>query len=143
MEIKYEVLNIRHVDISNIDMMTLRYDFLLGNVYICEDDVCIEMDWEWIPLFDFSESLKFILRELNNKNKPYIFEFTECGDILKYERLDNSIKITSSFSSNFIQTDWNEFNSKANKFIAEIENYIQNNCTFNTNSEIYKCLIKK
>ena len=88
----------------------------------------IDMQWEWIPLLDFSFSLFQIVKSLSNKENSFeSFEFTESTENIKFVREGSTLKILPSFSPNTIYTTFDEFNNEVQTFHKKISVYIKEN----------------
>lgn len=125
--IKYEIISTSFDNIEAITEEEIQYSFLLGNVIFSSENKIINMEWEWIPLLDFSYSLFKITESLTSKERvSENFEFTESNETLEFFKNGNYLKITPSFSSDFIESTFNEFVVEVKNFYEIITNYIKN-----------------
>lgn len=126
--IVYKIIKEQFREIESMSEEDIRYSFLLGNITLVSSDVKIEMEWEWIPLLDFAYCLKEIKSNLkkNNSTKES-FEFTENAETLEFIRKENELKISASFSSIIIMTDWDIFEKAVDDFHLNISIYIRSN----------------
>lgn len=123
--------NIITASFENIESMTdeeLRYNFLLGSVIFNTACDKIEMEWEWIPLLDFSYSLSEISKKLAQKESPRIcFEFTESAETLEFIREGINLKIIPSFTSTIMNVFFDDYNEEVKNFHKKISDYIKVN----------------
>jgi len=126
--IEYSIITASFEDLEVMTEEELRYNFLLGNVVFNSANTSIDMQWEWIPLLDFSFSLFQIVKSLSYKENSFeSFEFTESTEIIKFIREGNTLKILPSFSPNTIYTTFDEFDNEVQIFHKEISKYIEQN----------------
>jgi hypothetical protein len=115
----------RSCSIEGIEEMTedeLRYYFYTGDVVLKSSNGNINLEWEWIPLFDFSLNMKRIAGVLSKGGGDEVerFEFTESDDLLFFERKEDLIKISTSFSTEEIIVKFNEFEAGVGDFLKTI-----------------------
>ena len=85
--IDYSIITASFDDLEVMTEEELRYNFLLGNVVFNSANTSIDMQWEWIPLLDFSFSLFQIVKSLSYKENSFeSFEFTESTENIKFVR---------------------------------------------------------
>ncbi len=119
--IEYEIITASFDNLESLTEEELRYNFLLGNVMFKTDQDIINMDWEWIPLLDFSLCLYEINKKLSNRESLIqVFEFTESAEIIEFLNTADNLKISPSFSSNNIEIPINEFDSGVRNFYYKI-----------------------
>lgn len=124
--IEYKIITERLEKIAHLSDEEVRYDFLMGNVSFLSSAAFIEMEWEWIPLLDFSYCLQMIVKGLkaNDIAKEY-FEFTENAETLGFLRQRERLRITASFSSIIVETTIRDFEKAANDFHLSISDHIR------------------
>lgn len=124
--IEYKIIRQQLKEIENISDEEIRYNFLLGNVSLLSSNAEIKMEWEWIPLLDFSYCLQMIVSNLksNNVTKEY-FEFTENVETLEFSRQKEQIKTVASFSPIVIETTFVDFEKAVHDFHFNISEYIR------------------
>lgn len=126
--IEYRIVADQFQEIDNISDEEIRYNFLLGNVFLFSSNSEIEMEWEWIPLLDFADCLKRIVGNLraNVTTKEY-FEFTENAETLEFSKQGEQLKIAASFSPTIIETTFVDFENAVYDFNVSISEHILKN----------------
>jgi|GEM_PF-1452357 len=125
-EIKFKIVSFCNKELEDMDEMTFRYDFLLGNVKLVSNDATIEMEWGWIPLLDFSICLFLINKKLSkNPISKDKFEFTDSDQYIEFLRNGNFVIIKPSFSDNVISTTLKKFEMATNLLFVQIEDIIK------------------
>lgn len=128
LEIKYEIQNESLGNLGNLSEIDIRYNFLLGKIMFVTSNATIKIDWDWIPLIDFSYSLNEILQNLNvNEYLDEYFEFTENSENIGFIREKECLQITTSFDPIVIKIAFTEFARAVKKFNFDISNYIKTN----------------
>lgn len=108
-------------NISEADKMALRYDLFPGSIYLKSDKADIILDWDWIPLLDFSICLLSICSNLLKKLIGVEeFDFTESGAKIIFIRHADMVKISSSFSEKILNISFEEFQKTVRKFYKAI-----------------------
>ena len=126
--IDFSIINASFDDLEVITEEELRYNFLLGNVVFNSANTSIDMQWEWIPLLDFSYSLFQIVKSLSYKENSFeSFEFTESTENIKFMREGSILKILPSFSPNTLCITFDEFDNAVQTFHKKISMYIKEN----------------
>lgn len=119
--IKYNIIKPGFEKAGPLSEEEIHYDILLGNVKFEGDGKVIEMDWDWIPMLDFSYCLKEITKALGSKVQgSETFEFTESEATLIFSKDNDKIEIKPSFSSETMGLDFREFLAGVKKFYDEI-----------------------
>lgn len=111
---------------SSITDIDLRYNFLLGDVYLSTESAKIDMDWEWIPLLDFAYSLSLITDSLkeNDISKEF-FEFTESAETIEFLKHGSQVKVIPSFSSTVLVISFEAFKKAVKDFHSDISKHIR------------------
>jgi hypothetical protein len=125
-EIKYHLIEDIRFDISTLSSDSIRYNFCLGNLILSTSEHAIEMNWEWIPLLDFSLSISHIYNSFNsNHSSMEVFEFTESEERLFFKKDNEVVTIQASFSDCILSMSIDEFAAAINcyneKLIPDIE----------------------
>lgn len=137
-KIEYRILPASFDDIESITEEELRYTFLLGDVVFRYADTTIDMAWGWIPLLDFSLNLMQICNSLKLKQDCFeYFEFTESEETLKFERLNNELRILPSFGVHTISMRFDDFEKEVQVFYRGIKNFIKENTSQNVYLKIF------
>jgi hypothetical protein len=124
--INYNIIRSGFEEIEFINDDQIRYDFLLGGVVFNTGDYKIFMDWDWIPLLDFSICLSDIVKNLSlNGLSNGLFEFTESAETIKFSRNNSVLKITCSFTEVVLDVSFKEFAEEIKRFNNEISIYIR------------------
>lgn len=124
--IQFNVISLGTENISELLDEEVRYNFLLGNVVFVNEPRRINMDWEWIPLFDFSICMSEILKKLSDTTVGFeVFEFTESDAVINFIRTDQSIEISFSFTENNISISFEEFIIGIESFKKSIVEFIK------------------
>ncbi len=83
------------------------------------------MDWGWIPLLDFAISIKTISEAFRKPlNIREEFEFTESDSKIIFNKHEDKIQISTTFSSETLETDFQSFVYGVKMFYKSIINEI-------------------
>lgn len=125
-KIEYKINSTSLEDLNVITEENIRYNFLQGSVYFYTEDGRLEMEWEWIPLLDFSFCLSNITTALMHKDeaKEY-FEFTESAETIEFFKKGGLLKIIPSFSDDVLNTSFDNFSRETKVFHSNISKYIK------------------
>lgn len=126
-KVEYKIITEQLTAMKHDSDEEIRYGFLLGNVSLLSSNSEIRMDWEWIPLLDFTCCLQMIVDKLkgNSIGEEY-FEFTENAETLEFSRQKEQLKIVASFSSIVIETAFVDFEKAVYDVHFNISEYIRN-----------------
>jgi hypothetical protein len=135
--IDYNILSTSFDDVERMTEEELRYNFLSGSVVFNSGNCLIDMQWEWIPLLDFSFSLLGISKSLFDKESTSeYFEFTESAEQIEFRRDRHSLKIIPSFSSVTLEITFDEFANEAQAFHRRIVADIKAKIGYDTGNPI-------
>jgi hypothetical protein len=124
--IEYKIISDYFGEIEELTDEEIQYNFLLGNVSFLSSDLALEMEWEWIPLLDFSYCLRVIARNITDNEKgDECFEFTENAETLKFSTEAEQLKISFSFSSAVITTTVKDFVIATDDFHLSVSKYVR------------------
>lgn len=133
------------IDYSTAEIVEIRYTLFLGSIFFKNKDSFICLDWDWIPLVDFSLELFSISLELLGKNEcTKQFDFTESDDLLLFQKENDLITIKTSYSEEMITVPFVEFVKAARNFHANLIADIRSSYdTINQNNifEAYRYLV--
>ena len=89
-----------HATLDLNDEMVIRYDVLPGDITFRIGPHDFSAKWGWIPLVDFVLSLEWIVTHLADADDGSIevFDFTENGARIEFERSGNEVSITTSYA---------------------------------------------
>jgi len=112
--------------ISVPDEESLRYYLFLGTVQLVNGNDSINIDWDNIPLLDFSYIMFCISEILSNKiEATESFSFTESDDTISFLKKEADLHITTSYSSEKIEGKFDEFAKEAKSFYKKIVTEIE------------------
>jgi len=137
-EINYNFSDDNSSDVTKADETALRYNLFLGSVILKQGNNSISIDWDWIPLLDFSLCLFTIYNNLVQKIKgEEEFEFTESEAKVFFQKDGDRIKIITSFSSEILEMSFEDFQKAIRKFYKDVifdvlgrNQALRNNTTF-------------
>lgn len=137
------VPDIQEFDLLNMDETQMRYAIFVGSVTLEADESSINLNWGWIPLIDFAISLDLISKQLARlNNAKETFEFTESDDKLFFEREEDMLSISTSFSHEILKVDFEQFIYEVkifcNRVFAECQDVYKNISRFNWFKEAVK-----
>lgn len=143
-KIDYKIITNQLEELECISDEEIRYNFLLGNVSLISSEASIEMEWEWIPLLDFSICMRMIVSRLKEKVcETEFFEFTENAEKLEFSKQGKQLKILTTFTSKVIDTKFADFEKAIYDFHLSINEYIQTNTTTELSCILQNYLIFK
>lgn len=120
----FEYLNIK--DVREADDLDLHYDMFLGFVFIKSDVSEIKLDWG-IPLLSLAYTIisSFICIVKDSEAPKFSFEFPGNDFSIYFERLGNSITISTSYSDEKLDTDIDLFRIEIRKFFVDVTDRIK------------------
>ncbi len=115
--------------VVDADEMDLRYNMFFGSISLVRGISTIQLNWDWIPILDFALGVLSIYTKLSmNERGEVEFDFTESDERLIFERLSETIKITTTFSNEALEMTFEEFEQGCIKFYKDaLFNLINNN----------------
>ncbi len=117
------------VDLATADVAQLRYDLSLGDLILRSDTCDLSAAWRWVPLRDAASGLLRISRELDSQSSgEAIFDFTENDATLTFNRTDDEVAVSASYSSCGITISKVEFAEIVNSFVSRLRRDVEESC---------------
>ncbi len=137
-EINYNFSIDNSQDVAKADETTLRYNLFLGSLILKKGNNLISIDWDWVPLLDFALCLLTICNSLVQKTSgKEEFEFTESEAKIIFQRDGDTVRITTSFSTEILEMNFEDFQKATRKFYKDVifdvlgkNQVLKNNTTF-------------
>lgn len=108
-------------DLSVVDEAALRYDLLLGDIVFETDSCDFSAPWGWIPIIDFSVSLRQIIDDIAaHRSVGAVFEFTESDATLRFERTNDKLMISASYVHCVSEVPLDEFVSAVDLLLRHL-----------------------
>lgn len=105
---------------ANANEILLRYELFTGNLIFYIDDCDLSMPWDWVPIFDFAICFYEVLKELKSGKIKSIIDFTESDEKLFFEKKQNNVEISSSYSQCKGIVSYNDFFFDGFDFIEKV-----------------------
>ena len=120
LKIIYNINKSGYSNLANVDDAFLRYEFIEGSAKFSSDRGVINFH-EDIPLFDLAVALRLISIELSSKRKDkQSLDYTESDDEVIFNKADDNIIITTTYSEETIQAKYKEFAEAVEIFYNEL-----------------------
>lgn len=137
-EVIYNLSGNAPSNVAQADEVDLRYNLFLGSLILKTSINSVVIDWDWVPLIDFSICLLAICNVLFEKEQgEEEMEFTESDSRLFFQKNGDRIRIATSFSDENLEMSFEEFQRGVKQFykdlifdIVEKKEEIKNNATF-------------
>jgi hypothetical protein len=108
------------IDLSDADATELRYNVALGDILLSAGEVDLSAPWGWVPLLDFALALQEIARKLAHEGASEVFEFTESGAELRFDRKGAKIVITATYGPGELKVSMPTLEKKTKDFAVRI-----------------------
>lgn len=104
-------------ELAKMDMASLRYYALPGDIILRADGRDLSARWGWVPVLDFDLSLQQILNELKDSSGAMsLFEFTESDATLSFARDGDDVVIAASYCREMVRVTLIEFSEAVRAF---------------------------
>lgn len=101
------------------------YNFLCGSLFLWNETLSIDIDWEWVPILDFAYFMMTIILDKNDAT----FEFTESDMTIKFKFEDGSVQINPCWlNEKSLVIPLIEFEEVVRDFYSDLLDYIKIKC---------------
>ena len=101
----------------------LRYCYFLGDLVLQVDGVDFSTDWGWVPVWDAALSFRAILTSIR-PGESRQFEFTESEAIVRFDRSDHDVWVTSSYALGRARVALVDFQVAANSLVNQMRSQL-------------------
>jgi hypothetical protein len=107
------------IDLHCADENDLLYGAFPGDITFVIDSIDLSARWGWIPVLDFSRS--FLISVLDLETKPNtMFEFTDSEAVISFERNQDVVKISATYTKGIAETSFAHLLSQARQFAQRV-----------------------
>jgi hypothetical protein len=107
--------------LADADETALRYDLFQGDIIFRAHGVDFSARWGWVPVLDFAVALQTIVDDLEaSEDKIKLFEFTDSDATIRFERLDDTVKIETDYAPGSALVPYAELRKATENFFQQV-----------------------